>query len=148
MLLIVTVGLFVALFVKLYKERKEKELAKEAGQRRVFIGRSAVAESQVEPSQRIIGTAFLAASFPLLLAILQPNPLVSFIPLILVSEGLFVIAALVAIVAGLVGTVIAFIHLPWWLGLFGYTDSHLILMSYIVFVSSAGWLSFASRSSD
>lgn len=84
MLLIVTVGLFVALFVKLYKERKEKELAKEAGQRRVFIGRSAVAESQVEPSQRIIGTAFLAASFPLLLAILQPNPLVSFIPLILV----------------------------------------------------------------
>lgn len=84
MLLIVMVGLFVALFVKLYKERKEKELAKEAGQRRVFIGRSAVAESQVEPSQRIIGTAFLAASFPLLLAILQPNPLVSFIPLILV----------------------------------------------------------------
>lgn len=84
MLLIGTLGLFVALFVKLYKERKEKELAKEAGQRRVFIGRSAVAESQVEPSQRIIGTAFLAASFPLLLAILQPNPLVSFIPLILV----------------------------------------------------------------
>lgn len=67
---------------------------------------------------------------------------------IMESEGLFVIAALVAIVAGLVGTVIAFIHLPWWLGLFGYTDSHLILMSYIVFVSSAGGLSFASRSSD
>lgn len=67
---------------------------------------------------------------------------------IMESEGLFVIAALVAIVAGSVGTVIAFIHLPWWLGLFGYTDSHLILMSYIVFVSSAGWLSFASRSSD
>lgn len=67
---------------------------------------------------------------------------------IMESESLFVIAALVAIVAGLVGTVIAFIHLPWWLGLFGYTDSHLILMSYIVFVSSAGWLSFASRSSD
>lgn len=84
MLLIVTVGLFVALFIELYKERKEKQLAKETGQRRVFIGRSAVAESQVEPSQRIIGTAFLAASFPLLLAILQPNPLVAFIPLILV----------------------------------------------------------------
>ena len=67
---------------------------------------------------------------------------------IMESEGLFVIAALVAIVAGLVGTVIAFIHLPWWLGLFGYTDSHLILMSYIVFVSSAGGLSFASRTSD
>ena len=67
---------------------------------------------------------------------------------IMESEGLFVIAALVAIVAGLVGTVIAFIHLPWWLGLFGYTDSHLILISYIVFVSSAGGLSFASRSSD
>jgi hypothetical protein len=75
----------VALFVKLYKERKEKQLAKETGQRRVFIGRSAVAESQVEPNQRIIGTAFLAASFPLLLAILQPNPLVAFIPLILVT---------------------------------------------------------------
>lgn len=67
---------------------------------------------------------------------------------IMESEGLLVVAALVAIVAGLVGTVIAFIHLPWWLGLFGYTDSHLILMSYIVFASSAGWLSFASRSSD
>ena len=67
---------------------------------------------------------------------------------IMESEGLFVIATLVAIVAGLVGTGFAFIHLPWWLGLFGYTDSHLILMSYIVFVSSAGGLSFASRSSD
>lgn len=67
---------------------------------------------------------------------------------IMKSEGLLVVAALVAIVAGLVGTVIAFIHLPWWLGLFGYTDSHLILMSYIVFVSSAGGLSFASRSSS
>lgn len=65
---------------------------------------------------------------------------------IMESEGLFVIAALVAIVAGLVGTVIAFINLPWWLGLFGYTDSHLILMSYIVFVlgSSGLTLSFSA----
>lgn len=66
---------------------------------------------------------------------------------IMESEGLLVVTALVAIVAGLVGTVIAFIHLPLWLGLFGYTDSHLILMSYIVFVSAAGGLSFTSRSS-
>lgn len=67
---------------------------------------------------------------------------------IMQSEGLFVVAVLVAIVAGFAGTVVAFIHLPWWLGLFGYTDSYLILMSYIVFVSAAGGLSFASRSSD
>lgn len=85
MLLILTLGLFVALFVKLYKERKEKELAKETGQKRVFIGRSAVAEPQVEPSQLVMGTAFLAASFPLLLAILQPNPLVALNSLILVT---------------------------------------------------------------
>lgn len=84
MLLIVTLVLFVALFIRLYKERKEKQLAKETGQRRVFIGRSAVAASKIEPSQLVMSTAFIAASFPLLLAILQPNPLVAFIPLLLV----------------------------------------------------------------
>lgn len=64
------------------------------------------------------------------------------------SEGLAVFAVVLAFIANIAGAVIAFVNLPWWLGLFGYTDSHLILMSYIVFVSSAGGLSFASRSSD
>lgn len=84
MLLIGTLGLFVELFIRLRNERKEKELAKETGQRRVFIGRSAIAASKVEPNQRVMSTAFFAASFPFITAIMLPNPLVAFIPLLLV----------------------------------------------------------------
>ena len=65
------------------------------------------------------------------------------------SEGLAVLAVALAFIANIAGAVIAFIHLPWWLGLFGYTDPYLILMSYIVFVLGSSGLTFgfsASRS--
>lgn len=84
MLLIGTLGLFFILFISFYKERKEKQLAKETGQRRVFIGRSAIAASKVEPSQDVMRVAIAAASLPLTTVILLPNPLVAFIPLLLV----------------------------------------------------------------
>ena len=84
MLLIGTLGIFVALLVGFYKERKEKELAKETGQRRVFIGRSAVAKSKVEPSEDVMRVALAAASLPLIPSLILPNPLVAFIPLLLV----------------------------------------------------------------
>lgn len=65
------------------------------------------------------------------------------------SEGLTVFAVVLAFIANIAGAVIAFVNLPWWLGLFGYTDPYLILMSYIVFVLGSSGLTLgftASRS--
>ncbi|MCG5105492.1 hypothetical protein MBO12_00375 [Candidatus Saccharibacteria bacterium] len=62
------------------------------------------------------------------------------------SDALGCLALLLTFVAHVAFVIVAFINLPWWLGLFGYTDSHLILMSYIVFVlgSSGLTLSFSA----
>lgn len=63
------------------------------------------------------------------------------------SEGLGVFAVVLAFIANVAGAVIAFIHLPWWLGLFGYTDPYLILMSYIVFCLSTSGLTLSFSAS-
>lgn len=59
------------------------------------------------------------------------------------SDALGCFALLLTFVAHVAFVIVAFINLPWWLGLF---DSHLILMSYIVFVlgSSGLTLSFSA----
>lgn len=61
------------------------------------------------------------------------------------SDALGCLALLLTFVAHVAFFIVAFINLPWWLDLFGYTDSQLILMSYIVFVLSSGFtLSFSA----
>lgn len=65
------------------------------------------------------------------------------------SEALGCLALLLTFVAHVAFVIATFINLPWWLGLFGYTDPHLILMSYIVFVLGSSGLTLgftASRS--
>lgn len=63
------------------------------------------------------------------------------------SEGLAVLAVALAFITNIAGAVIAFIHLPWWLSLFGYTDPYLVLMSYIVFVLGSSGLTLGFRAS-
>lgn len=63
------------------------------------------------------------------------------------SEGLAIVAGLLAFTAGIAFSVVVFIHLPWWLGLFGYTDPHLILMSYVIFVASGSGITLTFNAS-
>lgn len=65
------------------------------------------------------------------------------------SDALGCFALILTSVAHVAFVIVAFINLPWWLELFGYTDSHLILMSYIVLVLGSSGLTLgftASRS--
>lgn len=65
------------------------------------------------------------------------------------SDALGCLALLLTFVAHVALFIVAFINLPWWLSLFGYTDPYLILMSYIVFVLGSSGLTLgfsASRS--
>jgi hypothetical protein len=83
LLLVGTLGAFADLFVNLYERRKDEKKAKESGGR-IIIGRSAIAAATTPKSQLVQQAAILAALTPILTIFFQPNPLVVFIPILLV----------------------------------------------------------------
>ena len=83
LLLVGTLGAFADLFVNLYERRKDEKKAKESGER-IIIGRSAIAAATTPKSQLVQQVAILAALTPILTIFFQPNPLVVFIPILLV----------------------------------------------------------------
>ena len=63
------------------------------------------------------------------------------------SDALGCLALLLTFVAHVALFIVAFINLPWCLSLFGYTDAHLILASYVVFVLGVSGTAFTVSTS-
>lgn len=77
------------------------------------------------------------------LATLIAHAIFSIPAMIADSEALGCFALILTFIAHVAFVIVAFINLPWWLGLFGYSDPNLILMSYIVLVLGSSGLTLS-----